>query len=79
MSHVPMSLYPYGARPSAVVAAFRNPWAEIDQVERALCPYLANSSLANLGETLGEVTNTKDKYAVAVDVSHFAPEEIKVR
>ena len=55
---------------------FRNPWAELDRMERSL---FDNSSIANLGESLGEVTNTKDKYAVAVDVSHFAPEEIKVR
>ncbi|KAF8375038.1 hypothetical protein PRIPAC_81467 [Pristionchus pacificus] len=33
----------------------------------------------NLGEALGDMENTNEKFAVTVDVSHFKPEEIKVK
>jgi len=32
----------------------------------------------NLGSTVSEVTNTAEKFAVSIDVSHFKPEELKM-
>ncbi|GMR45792.1 hypothetical protein PMAYCL1PPCAC_15987, partial [Pristionchus mayeri] len=47
----------------------------------SLCPYwncVPAENTLNLGSALGAVENTKDKFAVNVDVSHFKPEEVKV-
>ncbi|VDK75747.1 unnamed protein product [Litomosoides sigmodontis] len=48
---------------------------------QCVAPYWLNQPLlneCNIGNTLGEVLNEKDKFSVQVDVSHFHPKELSV-
>ncbi|KAK6765874.1 hypothetical protein RB195_025658 [Necator americanus] len=53
---------------------------EPDWCERQIMPYWRNAdhSMLHVGNEVQEVVNDDKKFAVALDVSHFKPEELRV-
>lgn len=62
-------------RPNLFETLFR----DMERLERGIAPYWLNSGdNLQLGETSQEVVNDDNKFGVALDVSQFKPEELKV-
>ncbi|CAL2045648.1 unnamed protein product [Caenorhabditis brenneri] len=52
-----------------------------DEMTRgSLLPYWrdADHNSFNFSDTIGEITNDENKYAIQLDISHFKPEDIKI-
>ncbi|KAK5964471.1 SHSP domain-containing protein [Trichostrongylus colubriformis] len=57
------------------------PMRDMDWMSRRIMPYWrdADHSMLHVGNQTKEVINDDKKFAVALDVSHFRPEELKVQ
>ncbi|PIO71853.1 Hsp20/alpha crystallin family protein [Teladorsagia circumcincta] len=57
------------------------PMRDMDWMGRQIMPYWrdADHSMLHVGNQTKEVVNDEKKFAVALDVSHFRPEELKVQ